>query len=81
MRITTDHPASSYGIPVILDDQGEPMNHAAGLKAVRLRLGMSQAQLGAIVGKSWRTIGNYEQGRNAVPTEVLNVVADMLGRA
>ena len=80
MTITTDHPASSYGIPVILDDSGNPMNYAAGIKAVRKRLKLSRAQLAALVNSSPRTVERWEQGLNPAPTNALNVLADLLAR-
>lgn len=40
MRITTDHAASSYGIPVVLDDDGNPLDQGPGVRAaVRVCLG------------------------------------------
>jgi DNA-binding transcriptional regulator YiaG len=79
MRITTEHATSSYGLPVILDDDGHPMNYAPGVRAVRRALGMSTAELGKAVGKSRRTIEDWEQGRRlAVPASALNVMAALL---
>jgi DNA-binding XRE family transcriptional regulator len=63
MQITTDHPASSYGLPVILDDGGQPMDYADGIRAIRARLGLSTRQLAAACGVSHRTVENWEQGR------------------
>jgi DNA-binding transcriptional regulator YiaG len=78
MKITTDHPTSSYGIPVILDDSGEPMDYAPGIKAVRAALGLSTTQLAEACGKSRRTVEDWEQGRRMAPTESLNVMAKLL---
>lgn len=79
MKITTDHSSSSYGIPVILDDDGNPMDYAQGVKAVRCRLGLSTSQLGEACGASRRTVEGWEQGR--MPrTENLNVMADLLAK-
>lgn len=80
MRITTDHAASSYGIPVVLDDDGNPLDQGPGVRAVRRRLGLSVAQLGEAVGKSPRTIEGYEQSRHNVPASVLYVLAGLLER-
>ena len=79
MRITTDHPASSYGMPVILDDDDTPLDYAPGVKAVRSRLGLSVAQLAEACGKSRRTAEGWEQGRMP-PAEALNVMAGLLER-
>jgi DNA-binding transcriptional regulator YiaG len=80
MRITTDHPTSSYGIPVILDDAGNVMDYAPGIKAVRNRLGFSTDLLGEAVGKSGRTVEGWEQGRRMPPTESLYVLAGLLAQ-
>ena len=63
MKITIDHPASSYGIPVILDDAGNLVDYAPGIRAIRTKLGLNTAQLGSEIGVSGRTIENWEQGR------------------
>lgn len=81
MRITTDHAASSYGIPVILNDEGQVMDHAPGVQAVRRHLGLSTAELGAACGKSRRTVEGWEQGRHMVPTAALLVMAGLLRRS
>lgn len=79
MKITTDHPASSYGLPVILDDAGNPLDYAAGVQALRRTLGLSVAELGQACGRSKRTAEGWEQGR-AVPAECLLVMAGLLKR-
>lgn len=81
MKITTDHSRSSYGIPVILDDAGEVMDYTPGLRAVRTMLGLSTAELAAAVGKSRRTIEDWEQGRYMPATAALFVMAEMLRKA
>lgn len=78
MTITTDHAASSYGVPVILDADGHPLDYAPGLQAVRRHLGLSTAELGAACGRSSRTVENWEQGRTLPPTEALYVLAALL---
>lgn len=78
MTITTNHPDSTYGRPVILDDAGEPMDDTTGLKAVRQRLGLSTTELAAKIGRSRRTVEDYEQGRRGVPAEALLVLSAML---
>jgi DNA-binding XRE family transcriptional regulator len=75
MRITTEHATSSYGLPVILDDDGHPMDYAPGVRAVRRALGMSTTELGSVVGKSRRTVEDWEQDRYNPPAEALYVLA------
>lgn len=77
MTITTKHPASSYGQPVILDDDGLPMDYPAGIKAVRARLAWSTQQLADACGVSRRTVEGWEQGR--MPTAAaLNVMSNLV---
>jgi DNA-binding transcriptional regulator YiaG len=80
MTITTTHPSSRYGVPVVLDDRGEPLDPPAGLRAVRARLGLSQAQLAAVCGVQRLTVAQWEQGRRGVPAAALNVLAGLLTR-
>ena len=63
MQVTTNHPASSYGQPVILADDGSVMDYAGGIKAIRAHLGMSTQQLADALGVSRRTIEGWEMGR------------------
>lgn len=80
MIITTDHARSSFGIPVILDDQGNPMNYAPGVVAVRNRLRITQQQLAESCGVSVRTVQGWEQGRPIGKPGALFVMADLLHR-
>ena len=63
MKITCNHSASSYGFPVILNDNGDVMDYAPGIKLFRKKLGLTTIQLGQKCGVSGRTIENWEQGR------------------
>ena len=63
MKITTDHPQSSHGIPVILADGGGVMDYPAGVKAVRDHLGMTTQNLADAIGVSRRTVEGWESGR------------------
>jgi len=77
MVITTNHSASSYGQPVILDDDGNLMDYAAGIKLLRSKLELSTSNLANVCGVSKRTVEGWEQGR--LPTAAaLNVMADLL---
>jgi hypothetical protein len=77
MQITTQHPASEYGVPVILDDAGGVMDPAPGLAAALARLGWSRATLAERTGYSRRTVEGWFVGR-PVPASALNVLADAL---
>lgn len=63
MKITLHHPASSYGMPVILDDAGRVMDYPDGFRAIRARLGLSVRDVGALCDCSPRTVQGWELGR------------------
>ncbi|MFT3992511.1 MAG: helix-turn-helix transcriptional regulator [Luteolibacter sp.] len=76
MRVTTKHPASSYGMPVIIDG-GRVVDYATGIKAIRAKLGWSKQQLADACGVSPRTVEGWEMGRP--PTAAaLNVISDLV---
>lgn len=52
------------GIPIIVDDNGEPMGQAEGLRALMKETGFSIGQLAAITGVSDRTVEGWLQGRS-----------------
>jgi ribosome-binding protein aMBF1 (putative translation factor) len=78
MKITTNHPCSHYGIPVILDDNGDVMDDAPGIKAVRRRCGLTAEQFAAECGVSVYTVNAWEQGINGIKTEAFNVLDRLL---
>lgn len=87
MKITTDHAASSYGQPVILDDDGNPLDPGPGVRAVRRRLGLSTADLASKLVNprsgepvSPRSVENWEQGRNLPDSAILHQLGKLLGR-
>ncbi len=79
MKITCEHSASSYGVPVILDDDGRLMPYDNGIRTLRLRLTLSTQQLADACGCSRRTVEGWEQGR-APEAAALNVMAALLKR-
>ena len=78
MQITTRHPASQYGHPVILNDAGTVLNIKDGLFLAMETLGWSRADLAEKTGISKRTIENYFIDRGKVQVHVLNVLSDAL---
>lgn len=78
MKITTDHAASSYGQPVILDDDGNLLDYGPGVREVRRRLGLSRPALGERLGASGRTVEGWEQGKDAVPARRLWMLKELL---
>lgn len=77
MQITIDNPASSFGVPVILDDSGLPLDYADGFRRCRYRLNMSTVEIGKHLGASGRTVEGYEQGRT-IPVAALNVLGQLM---
>jgi len=77
MKITHLHPASSYGVPVILDDQGQPMDYAPGIKAVRDRLGLKNQDLADRCGVSRRTLEGWLLGKPP-SAAALNVMSALI---
>lgn len=77
MKITTNHPTSSYGIPVIIDDAGNPMDYSAGVKAIRKKLKLNTKDFGDLIGYSGRTVEDWEQGR-AVPGKPALILMGLL---
>ena len=78
MEITLNHSASSYGMPVILDDAGNIMDYMPGVKAVRLELLLSTSELAEKCGVSRRTVEGWEQGKipNAASLNVIGMLLD-----
>lgn len=77
MVVTTDHSVSSYGMPVILDDNGKLMDYAPGVQAIRAKLNLSTQDLADHCGVSRRTVEGWEQGR-LPQAAALNVMASLL---
>ena len=75
MKITCNHPASSYGQPVILADDRSVMDYGAGLTMALKTLGWSRAELSHRCGYKGRARGvdRFWQG-HIPPASVLNVV-------
>lgn len=77
MTVTTNHSASSYGQPVILDDDNRLMDYAPGVRAIRRALKMEIDDIATACGVSPRTVEGWEQGR--LPSaSALNVLGDLL---
>lgn len=77
MRIACNHSSSSYGVPVILGDDGDVIDYAHGIKAVRAKLSLSTHDLAEKCNVSRRTVEGWEQGRMP-DAAALNVMAQLL---
>lgn len=79
ITITIDHAASSYGVPVILDDAGNVIDYAVGIKSARAKLDLTAAELAEKLGVSERTVNGWEIGRMPT-TAALNMLGKLLKR-
>lgn len=77
MKITTQHVASSFGRPVILNDSGEAMDQRSGLAMVKNKLGLNYSELGELTGVSRRTFEGWAYGKQ-IPTNALIVLQALL---
>jgi hypothetical protein len=78
VRITTRHAASSYGIPVILDGRGRPMDYATGLKAVFEHLGWDYPTAAGRLDVSVRTVRGWLYEGRTPEVRCLNALRDAL---
>ena len=62
LQLTTDHSASSYGVPVFVRGR-ELLDYAPGIRALRETLALTQRELAERCGVSRRTAEGWEQGR------------------
>ena len=76
MKITLNHPKSRHGFPVILGDDGKPIEPInVGLRAAMERSGVSPYELAAMTGTTHRNIMRYLDGMVDTPANVLNVMS------
>ena len=71
MWLTTDHPQSSYGIPVFVDGAGQVLDYADGFRKLRRLWDWNTARLAEELGVSRRTVEGWEQGRMPSKTALL----------
>lgn len=74
MTVTTNHPASSYGVPVILNDEGELVDYPEGIKAIFKRLGWRYKDAQEATNKKRRMVQGYVSGDYPPPADFLNVL-------
>jgi len=86
LKFTTNHAASSYGVPVIVDADNSVLDYGPGIRLIRKALGLSHEALGQYCGVSGRTVQGWEQGKlpskpvlkllwcllNNIPQEAMN---------
>jgi DNA-binding XRE family transcriptional regulator len=71
MYLTSNHSSSSYGFPVFLDADGNPIDYAPGLQLLRKDKKWSVRDAANQVGVSPRTWEGWEQGRMPSKTALL----------
>lgn len=76
--VTTQHSASSYGIPVVLDDLGRLMDPATGVRACLAALGWTQPAFAERCGVSIKAVEKW-LATGIVPANALNVLRDAMG--
>ena len=78
MEITCNHPNSSYGIPIIVEN-GEVLDYSEGLKKALEILGWSREELAKKSGYSnGRSIEKFFQGSSVPSAQLLNVLKEAL---
>ena len=76
MKITCNHPSSSYGVPVILGDDNQPMNYPDGLKEALRRIGWKRRRFAEECGVQPRSLEKYFLAKGPLPTaKMLNILA------
>ena len=75
MKITTKHKNSIFGVPVMLDNNGNELDSAEGVRLFQELHNLSAADLAAICGVSKRTVDGWRGGRPPL-VSALNVMAD-----
>lgn len=75
--ITTQHSASSYGLPVVLDERGRLMDPSPGVRACLAALGWTQQEFAERCGVKLRTVEHWLT-TGLVPAATLNVLRDAL---
>lgn len=63
MKLLTTHAASSYGMPVFLDDDGGIMDYASAIRKLCILKGWTYQDLADKCGVSKRTAEGWGQGR------------------
>jgi hypothetical protein len=71
-RMVTNHPQSSYGIPIFLDQNGRPMDYDDGFTAIREWWGIDE--LAKDAGVSVRTAEGWCAGRMAGVESLLKLM-------
>ena len=68
MRLTTDHPQSSYGIPIFMDAKNNPVDYRDGINWIKKSKNLNSQGLADKLGLSRRTVEDWCAGQ--MPSKV-----------
>lgn len=71
MRLTTDHPQSSYGMPIFVDSNNAPVDYVAGVNWIKFNFGLTAQTLAGKIGVSKRTVDDWCTGQIPSKTALL----------
>lgn len=78
IRLSTESSSSSYGIPVFIDSEGNPMNYTTGIRAMMSEHKLTQRALARILHCSPRTVEDWRSGRRMPSNQALLIMAQWL---
>lgn len=79
-RVTTRHPASKHGVPVLLCEE-KPVSMAKHLDGIMRQLNMTRKDLSDKAGISTRQLDNFRMGRRPASAAFLNLLGDLIDAA
>lgn len=71
MRLTTNHPQSSYGIPIFVDSKNNPIDYGLAIKMLRQKHNISTQDFANKLGVSHRSVENWEQNHRQLTKQIL----------
>ncbi len=77
MKITIDHPASRFGLPVILGDTGDVLSYKLGIALAQFKLGLTTRELAKALNVSVRTVHGWHAGKTP-ECRCLNMLGKLL---
>ena len=63
MKLTTEHPQSSYGVPVFVDAKNNPVDYVDGINWIKEKYKLTTKQLADRIGISDRTVDDWLAGQ------------------
>ena len=78
MTVTTRHPESKFGVPVVLDEEGRVLDTCHAVRFFRRYYGLTSREFGQMTNATSNSVIGWECGRTAIPVSVLLVIKDFL---